>query len=84
MDEKYKVKPQVKVVGIKEFRDFIQSYPRMLDIDKDSATGTIIYNDYSICETQPVSVIASWNYESDSGKIVTNYEEIYQERKEKF
>lgn len=95
--EYYSVEPIMKKVSGQEFIDFIESYPRKLvkDVCAISDPPSITYNDFELADRWPYSIVANtWMYSDDpddyfyeseedrSYKIMVNYEEVYNSRKE--
>lgn len=96
-NEYYSVEPIMKKVSEQEFIEFIGNYPRKLvrDVCAISDPPSITYNDFELANRWPYSIVANtWMYSDDpddyfyepeedkSYKIMVNYEEVYNSRKE--
>ena len=91
----YTAKPIKEKVSKKEFLNFIENYPRKLEIDccGISEPPNITYNDFELANRWPYSIVAStFAYEDNPNDyfyapedkrdyfIITNYEELFESK----
>ena len=91
----YTAKPIREKVSKQEFLNFIENYPRKLEIDccGISEPPSITYNDFELANRWPYSIVAStfaysdnpddYFYEPENKKdyfIIINYEELFKSK----
>jgi len=91
----FNVEPVFKKVSKREFIDFINHYPRKLDLDVYGVCEppSITYNDFELANRWPYSIVASTMAYSDDPKdyyytpeeerfykIMENFEEVFNNR----
>lgn len=91
----YTAKPIRKKVSKQEFLNFIENYPRKLEVDcyGISDPPSITYNDFELANRWPYSIVAStFAYDDNPGDyfyepedkrdyfIIINYEELFKSK----